>query len=222
MSTPLNQDPRLDQAAVTDESLLAAHEKLAGKQPDDGGHYRLMPLVLLFVFSGFIFFAGTYLGHYSGNFSPLVFDEHGQPPKVGGPVAAIDPIEAGRKAYNNAACNTCHLPTGLGTPGAIPPLVESEWVTGSEERAIRIVLYGLTGAIKVKGTDYNGAMPPFGKGVPGSGYNWSDERVAHVLTYIRQEWGNKAAPVTPEKVAEIHAKDGARGPYTAAELEKLP
>ncbi len=222
MSAPSNQDPRIDQSAVTDESLLAAHEKLAGKQPDDGGHYRLTPLVLLFVISGFIFFAGTYLGHYSGNFDPSVFDEHGLPAKAGAVAAApVDPIELGRKAYNNAACNTCHQPNGMGAPGAIPPLVASDWVTGSEERVIRVVLYGLSGPIKVNGVDYNSAMPAFGK-VAGSGFNWTDERIAAVLTYIRQEWGNQAGPITAAKVTEIRTKDGDHKPYTADELLKLP
>lgn len=221
MSTPSNSDPRLDQAAVTDESLLAAHEKLAGQQPDDKGHYRLMPLVLLFVFSGFIFFAGTYLGHYSGNFSPVVYDPHGKPPETGdgAPKAApVDPIVLGRTTYN-AVCMACHQANGQGLPGAFPPLVESEWVTGSEDRAIRIVLYGLQGPIKVKGQDFNGVMPAAG---PGSGFNLNAEKVAAVLTYIRQEWGNSAPAVSAAKVQEIRGQLGNRGPMTAAELEQVP
>ena len=64
MSVPSNQDPRLDQSAASDVSLLAAHEKLLGKQPDEKAHYNLMPLALLFGFSGLIFWAGTYLNRY--------------------------------------------------------------------------------------------------------------------------------------------------------------
>src|SRR4051812_853213 len=160
MSTPAQPDPRIDQAAITDDSLLAAHEKLLGKQPDEKAHYRLLPLNLLFIFSGLIFFGGTYLGRYAGHFDPRVYNEN---VKRGGAVAAavveVNPVEQGKKLFNNAACNTCHQPTGVGVPGAIPPLVKSEWVNGSEERAIRIVLYGLQGPIKVAGADYNSAMP---------------------------------------------------------------
>ena len=54
-SSPNNSDPRLDQAAASDESLIAAHEKLLGKKPEDGAHYKLLPLNLLFVFSGLIY-----------------------------------------------------------------------------------------------------------------------------------------------------------------------
>lgn len=227
MSAPSNPDPRLDQAAVTDESLLAVHEKFLGKQPDEKAHYKLTPLTLLFVFSGLIFFGGTYLGRYAGSFNPKIFDENA--PHGGGAVEAApkqlspeEVIALGKRLYNDGACNSCHQVNGLGTPGAIPPLAGSEWVTGSEERLARIVLHGVQGPITVKGVNYAFAMPGFGRGVPGSMKNWSDDRVAAVLTYIRQEWGNQAPPVSTEKVAEIRAKEGARQQWTVAELEKLP
>jgi mono/diheme cytochrome c family protein len=223
MSTPPNNDPRLDQAAVTDESLQAAHEKLLGKQPDDKAHYRLMPLNLLFLFSGLIFFGGTYLNSYSGLFDPRVYHEDGQPPKAGGETAKVDPREYGKKLFNNAACNTCHQATGMGTPGVFPPLVDSEWVNGSEERLIRIVTFGAQGVIKVKGVDYpaSSQMPAFGQ-VAGSGYKWSDDKIAAVLTYIRSEWGNKGGPITPEQVTAIRTKEGDHKPFTQDELLKLP
>jgi mono/diheme cytochrome c family protein len=222
MTTPSQSDPLVDQAAITDENLLASHERLLGKQPDEKGHYRLLPLNILFFLSGLIMFGGTYLGRYAGHFNPHVYNEEVKPGTgVATQVAAADPIEVGKKLFNNAACNTCHQPTGVGVPGAIPPLVNSEWVNGSEERVIRIVLHGLQGPIKVAGTDYMSAMPAFGR-VAGSGYNWTDDKIAAVLTYIRQEWGNKAGPIATEKVAEIRTKEGDHKPWTVAELEKLP
>jgi mono/diheme cytochrome c family protein len=224
MTTPSQPDPRVDQAAITDESLLAAHEKLLGKQPDEKGNYRLMPLAVLFIGATLILFGGTYLGRYAGYFNPQVFNPNAPPPKAGDAVAktAVSPVEAGKKLYNTAgACVTCHQPTGLGLPPAFPPLANSEWVTGSEERTIRIVLYGLVGPIKVAGTDYNSAMPAFGR-VAGSGFNWTDDKVASVVTYIRQEWGNKAGAVTADQVTAIRTKEGDRKAWTAAELEKLP
>jgi mono/diheme cytochrome c family protein len=151
----------------------------------------------------------------------LIFNENAKHGGAAVAAPAADPIEVGRKLYNNAACNTCHQPNGQGLPGAFPPLAGSEWVTGSEERVIRIVLHGLVGPIKVKGADYNSAMPAFGR-VAGSGYNWTDDKVAAVLTYVRQEWGNQAGPISTEKVAEIRAKEGDHKPWAAADLEKLP
>src|SRR6185436_6138560 len=105
----------------TDESLLAVHEVLLGKKPDDKARYKLLPLNLLFLFSGLIFFAGTYLNRYSGHFDPHIYDENVKPGKAGAASAApVDPIATGKKLFaNTGACITCHMATGLGTPGAI-------------------------------------------------------------------------------------------------------
>src|ERR1044071_7003639 len=106
MSTPSPIDPRVDPAAVTDESLLVAHEKLLGKQPDEKARYRLLPLNLLFIFSGLIFFGGTYLGRYSGHFDPHVYNENGRRgaagivPHGGAEAAvAVDPVKLGEKLF---------------------------------------------------------------------------------------------------------------------------
>ena len=220
MSTSSNQDPRLDQASATDESLLAAHEKLLGKQPDEKARYKLLPLNLLFIFSGLIFFAGTYLNRYSGMFDPRVYNENSLPPSGETVVAKIDPLVLGKKQYD-AICIACHQANGLGLPGTFPPLAGSEWVSGSNERLIRLVVYGMTGPVKVKGVVYSAApMPTIGK-VANSAYNLSDDKVAAVLTYIRHEWGNTGAPITTEQVAAVRAKEGDRKPYTEEELLKL-
>lgn len=222
MSTPLKHDPRLDPAAASDEQVLAQHEKVVGKQPDDRGNYRLMPLAMLFAFAGFIFFGATYLGRFSGKFDPRVYNENqAEFSTAAAAPVAVDPVALGEKLYNNAACNTCHQTNGMGTPGAIPPLVNSEWVQ-SEERAIRIVLHGLQGPITVNGQNYNSAMPGFGR-VPGGGFNWSDDKIAAVLTYVRQAWGNNAPPITTQKVTEVRTQESNRKTaWTAAELQQFP
>ena len=214
-------DPRLEQAGASDESLLGAHEKLLGRKPEDGAHYKMLPLVLLFVFSGLIFYAGTYLNRYSVRYSPSAFDENA-PSNTGAAMAVkVDPLVLGKKNYE-LVCATCHQATGLGVPGVYPPLAGSEWVNGSNERLIRIVLYGLKGPVKVKGVEYGAAaMPVFGK-VAGSGYNWSDEKIAATLTYVRASFGNNSPAITPEQVAAIHAKEGDRKEYSQEELLQLP
>jgi hypothetical protein len=58
-----------------------------------------------------------------------------------------------------------------------------------------LVLYGLLGGIRVAGKDYKAAaMPSFGL-VAGSAFDWSDDKEAKTLTYVRQEWGNNAPPI---------------------------
>jgi mono/diheme cytochrome c family protein len=136
-------------------------------------------------------------------------------------MAKVDPLVLGKRQYT-LACVTCHMPNGQGVAGVYPPLADSEWVTGSEERLINILLHGLKGPITVRGNVYAAAvMPAFGQ-VPGSGYNWNDEKVAAVLTYIRQEWGNAAGPITAEQVTQLRISGGSRKEWTEAELLQLP
>ena len=224
MSAPLPpSDPRAEQGAASDESIVAVHDQLLHQEPEPTQGYSVTPLFLLGLMSAMIFVCSIYVVHNRGGFSSLVYDERFVPATaVAGEKSGPDPIAVGKRLFANN-CAACHQVSGQGVPGVYPPLVGSEWVTGSEDRVIRIVLNGLTGPIEVKGTTYNNVMPAFGQ-VPGGAYNWSDEQVAAVLTYIRQEWGNQAAPVDPAKVAEVHAAEGNRGStaWTAQELLALP
>ena len=221
MSDLSPEDPRLQQPGASDESLLSAHEQELGRKPNDGGHYRLLPLILLFVFSGLIFYAGTYLSHYAGEYKGTVFNENAPPNSGVATVAAIDPLVLGKRSYEQV-CAACHQATGLGVEGVYPPLAGADWVVGSPDRVIRILLHGLKGPLTVNGKQYGAAaMPAFGK-VPGSGYNWNDDRIAAVLTYIRQEWGNTAEPIMPAQVSAILAQDGVRKEWSQDELLKLP
>jgi mono/diheme cytochrome c family protein/lysophospholipase L1-like esterase len=98
-------------------------------------------------------------------------------------------------------CATCHQPNGAGLDPTYPPLDGSPWVTGSEERLIKLTLHGLWGPIEVKGKKYDPAtgippMTPFGSLL-------NDEETAAVLTYVRNSWTNKAAPVQPATVKKV-------------------
>ena len=74
-----------------------------------------------------------------------------------------------------------------------PPLVGVEWVTGDESQLIGLILNGISGEIEVKGTTYNGAMPPWANSL-------NDIQIAAVLSHIRSNWGNSPSynvwPVT--------------------------
>jgi mono/diheme cytochrome c family protein len=220
MSEPSNRDPRLDQAASTDENLLQSHESQLGTRPDEGARYKLLPIGILFALSALILFSGTYLNRYAGHYSSLVFNENLKPSTGAAAAVKLDPVAVGKGAFN-AVCITCHQATGAGIPGTYPPLAGSEWVNGPASRVIAIVLYGLKGDIHVEGHDFNAAaMPVFGQ-VSGSAYNWSDEKVAAVLTYVRQEWGNKASPVSADDVAAERKAIGDRKEESESELQAL-
>lgn len=115
------------------------------------------------------------------------------------------------KAIYATLCGACHQPTGAGMAGLAPPLLNSEWALGPADRAIRIVLGGLTGPIEVAGTKWQLEMP----GLP----ILSDEDVAGTLTYIRREWEHTDSAVSPQEVATVRAATkGRTKPWTAEEL----
>jgi mono/diheme cytochrome c family protein/lysophospholipase L1-like esterase/glucose/arabinose dehydrogenase len=114
----------------------------------------------------------------------------------------------GQVFHREAHCVTCHQANGQGLDPAFPALVGTPWVTGSEERMIKIALHGIHGKIEVNGKVYDPE-----KGVPpmtAFGSILKDEEVAAVLTYVRNSWGNKAAPVLPETVKKVREANKAR------------
>jgi mono/diheme cytochrome c family protein len=222
MSADQNNNLSAGDSGASDDSIQKVHAELVAKKPEPKEGFKVMPLFLLGFVSTMIFVTSVYVVHYRAGFSPMVYDERFDPKSAAGAgVKELTPeqvIAAGKKNFLQT-CAACHQATGQGVAGAYPPLAGSEWVNGNEERVIRILLHGLNGPIDVEGKHFNGAMPAFGK-VPGGGYNWNEEKISQVLTYVRQEWGNKAAPITKDKVAEILAKEKARAkPWTSAELD---
>ncbi|MEC5164643.1 mono/diheme cytochrome c family protein [Flavobacterium sp. PL11] len=99
-------------------------------------------------------------------------------------------IEKGKKVYNQV-CIACHQPTGLGIPGAFPPLAKSDYLNKDVNRAIKGVVKGLKGPIVVNGKKYNGEMPV---------QTLNDQQAADVMTYVYANWGNNKTIVTPAMV----------------------
>jgi mono/diheme cytochrome c family protein/glucose/arabinose dehydrogenase len=130
--------------------------------------------------------------------------------------AERDLFVKGKAIYaREGACGTCHQGDGKGLTGSgFPPLAGTEWVTGNEERLIKIVLNGLQGPIEVQGKKYPGQVPM----TPFAGM-LKDDEVAAVLTYVRNSFGNKAPAVSPEKVKQVRAATkGKTGFYSPDEL----
>ena len=104
---------------------------------------------------------------------------------------------AGRgEAIFARSCAACHQPAGTGIPGAFPPLAGSDFLLADPERAVGIVLHGLSGPVTVNGVAYVSAMPP---------QPLEDADVAAVLTHVLQAWGNRGPAVSPGTVARIRA-----------------
>jgi len=114
-------------------------------------------------------------------------------------------------------CATCHQDNGRGLDASgFPPLAASKWVTGSEERLIKLTLKGLLGPIEVNGKEYPGQVPM----TPFEGM-LNDEEIASVLTYVRNTFGNNASVISAEKVKEVRASIKEKeGFYAPEELLK--
>ena len=144
-----------------------------------------------------------------------------KPPKLAG----VKPLKKnererfarGRQIYMTS-CVACHGTDGKGMKFLAPPLAGSDWVNGSDERLVRVLLHGLSGPITVSGKRYEApeiqsVMPP----LAGLG----NSEIAAVLTYIRREWGNTSDPISSGRVSKIRiSAQGRTIPWTEGELNK--
>lgn len=110
-------------------------------------------------------------------------------------LSADDTGMRGARAYLDN-CNACHLSDGSGVKRTFPNLVKNEAVNANDPISlIHIVLAG-------------GAMPstqtaPSAFAMPDFGWRLSDAEVANVLSFIRGNWGNSAAVVSPDKIGRV-------------------
>jgi mono/diheme cytochrome c family protein len=195
------------------------------KEEPKEGHEPISLWLITFI-GALFFWGGLYLQRYSGNYEPLVYNEHARlSVGLGGSNTAsnapLDPVKLGRRVYLQV-CQTCHQENGLGVAGQYPPLNQSEWVQApGAGRLIRIVLNGLSGPVQVAGKSFDNVMPAWRDTL-------SDAEIAAALTFIRQEWNNKAPEVKPEQVKAIREATQTRGTpglwtaWTAAELLAVP
>ncbi|MES1249967.1 MAG: c-type cytochrome [Chitinophaga rupis] len=119
-------------------------------------------------------------------------------------------------------CQTCHGKDGNGITSLAPPLNGSNWVQGDKNKLIPIVLYGLTGPVKVAGKLYR--SPEINGDMPGIGANTSftDEDIAQTLSFIRNAWNNKGQPINAADIASIRKKlKDRQKPLTTEELEQF-
>jgi len=178
--------------------LDSLHAAVRREKPDVQPGQEPTPIWVFFATMLAMVLGGGYAGAYVGNFSfnqsnPFISqptDVRDVPKEIGGGLSPFQlAMKKGETTFNN--CAGCHMTTGLGQPGAIPPLAGSEWVMGGTERIARIAMFGLAGPVTVKGANFNNVMQP---------PPMSDQEIANVLTYVRNSWGNHAHMVTKEMV----------------------
>jgi mono/diheme cytochrome c family protein len=96
-------------------------------------------------------------------------------------------MRSGRALYV-ANCSACHTGSGEGVAGLAPTLAHSAAVQAAATDTLLDVV--LNGAQAVA-TD----AAPTAPGMPAFDWQLSDEQIAQVLTYIRNDWGNAASAV---------------------------
>ncbi len=204
-----------------EQDLVEQHEELLRNADCSRQGAEMLSPWLVIGFLALAFLGAGYLFWNSGGFSVKVFN----PARVawdgagtGGAAAAPDPMVLGKRLFAQN-CAVCHQQTGLGVPGQFPPLVGSEWVLAQDwhgdNHIVNIVLHGFQGPVTVKGQQFNNVMASWGKVL-------KDEQIAAVLTYVRNEWGNKAPPITKDFVTKIREQTKARTEaWTQKELQAM-
>ena len=206
------------------EDVQQVHAAIQREKREPRVGLEPLSIWLIGIYGVAVLLGGAYLGRYAGNFSGDSLDYGNVPvakkkdggPEQEGPAAVAGPVERGKKVYS-ANCATCHQANGEGVAGQYPPLAGSEWVTGSTKRLGMILLKGLEGPMTVKGVQYGSAvMQPWEKTL-------NDQKIADVMTYIRQEWGNTAGPVAPEGIAALRKEVAGRTTsYREPDLKAVP
>jgi mono/diheme cytochrome c family protein len=195
MSEPANLPPD-DRLETHDVQQIHAPVYREHDEPYDG--LEPIPFWMAVVGGGLLFWGGMYMAANSGDYRADVYDRHNPKPSIYKP-EVIPTDEAGLKKLGEKIfmnCMACHQPSGEGIAKQFPPLNKSEWLTGdksSTARVTRILLFGLSGEVTVRGQTYNGAMPAWGGLL-------KDYQIAAVLTYVRSNWENKAGPIIREDV----------------------
>jgi len=117
-------------------------------------------------------------------------------PRIEASAEADTPPPDGAALYTQH-CATCHMADGNGVPSMQPSLTDSAIVRGDETILIRVVLVGPAAVLPPDREPYNNTMAGFAM-LP-------DPEIAALLTYVRREFGNGAAPISAERVAAVRA-----------------
>ena len=97
----------------------------------------------------------------------------------------------GKKTYDRE-CSPCHSADAKGIPSFSPALSGSKIVLGSSNKLIRVMLKG--------SAELKGGPAHNNKNEMPSQADLKDRRIANLLTYIRNNFGNKAPAITADEV----------------------
>ena len=108
--------------------------------------------------------------------------------------SAAEPGASGQQLYARH-CLTCHQSDGYGVPSLQPAIKGGSWVKGEGRALALFVMTGGFNSAERKESDSHNVMPAFRQ--------LADAELAAILTFIRQAFGDGAAPVSESDVAEV-------------------
>jgi mono/diheme cytochrome c family protein len=107
-------------------------------------------------------------------------------------------MKAGRALYV-ASCAACHTGAGSGLADLAPTLAHSPVVQAAATDTLLDVVLNGAQAVATDAAPTAPAMPAFG-------WQLTDEQIAAVLTYVRNDWGNAAGAVAASDVSAARAQ----------------
>ena len=144
----------------------------------------------------------VYLGDKAANLAAV---SEARAAEASGTLTREQQIKAGEARFTGT-CSVCHQGNGAGLPNVFPPLARSDFLMADKQRAIGIVLNGLSGKVTVNGNEFNSVMPPMSQ--------LNDDELANILTFVRNSWGNNGEAVSADEVRQMRA--ASRRPEGAA------
>lgn len=128
----------------------------------------------------------------------------------------VDRRTVGMKLYRTF-CGPCHGIDGEGIERLAPSLIDSDYVSGEEDKLILITLHGLSGPIKLKGElhHYAGEM---------AGLNENDELndkdLKDILHFVRNAFTSAPYSIDESRIKELRdIKPANGGSFTEASLD---
>ncbi|MGZ8160093.1 MAG: c-type cytochrome [Methylobacter sp.] len=114
------------------------------------------------------------------------------------PAMVTGEVERPGEGLYHSFCVKCHQETGIGKPGKFPKLAGNSIVLSDNPTSlIHLLLEGSKTAQTREGPKPQ-EMSSFAKKL-------SDRQIAEVLSFVRNNWGNKASPVTTRQVSSLRS-----------------
>jgi mono/diheme cytochrome c family protein len=121
------------------------------------------------------------------------------------PDAAIPSADAGSlkrgAAIYSDVCSACHLENGVGQPRIFPPLGRNAVAQQNDPMGLEHLILAGSRVATTQAQPTPLTMPSFA-------WKLTDQQIADVATYVRNSWGNHAAPLTAAKVHTARHKLG--------------